>query len=357
MSIEIEKKTLKSKIDLRSQSVEEIKATLKSLGEKPFRADQIYSWVSKGASSFDEMTNLSADLRAKLKDAYLIDNAKIVEVMTSGDGTNKFLNGLYDDEVVESVFMRYKHGNSACISTQVGCKMKCTFCASTVDGCVRNLTAGEMLGQIYAMQNYTGLKINNVVLMGSGEPLDNYDETLKFIKLAIDEKGLNLSGRSITLSTCGLAPQIKALADEKLQITLAISLHNPFNDERQKIMPITGAFDIETLMEAVDYYISKTSRRVTFEYAMIHGVNDSIEHADALGRRLKGKIVHVNLIPVNAVKENKYFPPQMDKINVFMKRLMDKYNINTTIRRELGSDINAACGQLRRQHIQSSKSE
>lgn len=344
--------TEKQKIDLRTQTIEDIKQTLKVIGEKPFRADQIYQWVAKGVHDFDQMSNLSKALRDKLSDTYRLDNVKVIEALKSDDGTIKMLNALHDGEVVESVFMTYKHGNSACISTQVGCRMQCSFCASTIDGCVRNVTAGEMLGQIYAMQNQTGQKINNVVLMGSGEPLDNYDETLKFIKLATDEKGLNLSGRSITLSTCGLVPEIKKLADEKLQITLAISLHNPNNNERAEIMPVTKAYSIDALMDAVDYYISKTNRRVTFEYAMIHGVNDSLDHADALGRRLKGKLVHVNLIPVNAVKENQYFPPQMQKINVFMKRLLDKYNINTTIRRELGSDINAACGQLRRQHVQ-----
>jgi 23S rRNA (adenine2503-C2)-methyltransferase len=338
--------------DLRQFSQEAIREALKAMGEKAYRADQIYTWLAKGVTSFDAMQNLPASLRERLAQTYRIDNVKIVSAMTSQDGTVKLLNALYDGEIVESVFMRYKHGNSACISTQVGCNMKCAFCASTIDGCVRNVSAGEMLGQIYAMQNYTGERINNVVLMGSGEPLDNYEETLKFIHLACDEKGLNLSGRAITLSTCGLAPQIRKLAEEQLQITLAISLHNAIDAERSEIMPVTKAYNIDSLMGAVAYYIEKTHRRVTFEYALIDGVNDSMAHADALGRRLRGMLVHVNLIPVNAVKENQFFPPQNSKINVFMKRLVDKYNINTTVRRELGSDINAACGQLRRQHLE-----
>ncbi|MDK2866471.1 MAG: rRNA (adenine2503-C2)-methyltransferase [Clostridiales bacterium] len=338
--------------DIRQLSAAELREAIVSIGEKAYRTDQIYTWLAKGITQFEDMRNLPGALIEKLKQQYRIDNVKIVSALTSQDGTVKLLNALYDGEIVESVFMRYKHGNSACLSTQVGCNMKCAFCASTVDGCVRNVTAGEMLGQIYAMQNHTGEHINNVVLMGSGEPLDNYDETLKFIHLACDEKGLNLSGRAITLSTCGLAPQIRKLAEEQLQITLAISLHNAIDEERREIMPVTKAYSIDNLMGAVAYYIEKTHRRVTFEYAMIDGVNDTMAHADALGRRLRGMLVHVNLIPVNAVKENQFFPPQNSKINVFMKRLVDKYNINTTVRRELGSDINAACGQLRRQHLE-----
>jgi len=337
--------------DLRNETLDDIVQKLGEMGEKKFRAKQIYQWVTKGVRTFDDMLNLPKNLREKLAKVYYLNNTAIIDVLKSEDGTLKMLNAFKDDEIVESVFMRYKHGNSACISTQVGCKMGCSFCASTINGCVRNLTAGEMLGQLYEMQNHTGEHINNVVLMGSGEPLDNYDEVLKFIGLACDESGLNLSGRSITLSTCGLVPQIRKLAEEKLQITLAISLHNPIEVERIEIMPITKKYGIDALIDAVKYYTEKTHRRVTFEYAMIAGENDSLAHANALGKLLKGMLVHVNLIPVNAVKEKSYVPTKNHQINVFMKQLMDKYNINTTVRRELGSDINAACGQLRNQQL------
>ncbi len=337
--------------DLRSLTLEEITQYMKTIGEKGFRAKQVYEWVSKGISSFNDMTNLSQNLIEQLKRDFRLDNFKIIQTLKSDDGTIKVLGALWDENIVESVFMTYKHGNSVCVSTQVGCKMKCTFCASTLGGVVRNLTAGEILGQIYALQNMTGERVNNVVLMGSGEPLDNYDETLRFIKLSTDEKGLNLSGRSITLSTCGLATEIRKLADEKLQITLAISLHNPIEDERLQIMPITKKHNLLDLMSSVDYYIEKTGRRVTFEYALIDGVNDTERHAQALGALLKGKLVHVNLIPVNAVVENNFMPSSNNKINGFKRVLMDKYRLNTTVRRELGSDINAACGQLRNQHL------
>lgn len=337
--------------DLRSCNLQEISEYMINIGEKSFRAKQVYEWVTKGVTSFDEMSNLSQHLINQMKEDFILDNFKIIQTLKSDDGTIKVLGTLWDENIIESVFMTYKHGNSVCISTQVGCKMKCTFCASTLNGVVRNLTAGEMLGQIYALQNMTGERVNNVVLMGSGEPLDNYDETLKFIKLSTDEKGLNLSGRGITLSTCGLATEIRKLADERFQITLAISLHNPIEDERLEIMPITKKHNITDLMNSVDYYIEMTGRRVTFEYALIDGVNDTERHAQALGKLLKGKLVHVNLIPVNAVEENNFNPSSNNKINGFKKVLMDKYRINTTVRRELGSDINAACGQLRNQHL------
>lgn len=337
--------------DIRNMSQEQIAELVVALGEKAFRSKQIFDWVSKGVSSFDEMTNVSAALREKLAQVCSIDNYKIVEELKAKDGTVKVLGALKDGNVVESVFMTYKHGHSACISTQVGCKMKCTFCASTIGGVVRSLTAGEYIGQIFALQNLTGERVNNVVLMGSGEPLDNYDETVRFIKMATNPLGLNMSIRNITLSTCGLVPEIYKLADEKFGITLAISLHNPFQEEREEIMPITKRYSIKELVKAVDYYIEKTGRRVTFEYALIEGVNDSMLHAGQLGVLLRGKLVHVNLIPVNAVIEKDYKPTQIDKINRFKMELLDKYHINTTVRRELGSDINAACGQLRNSKI------
>lgn len=337
--------------DIRNMTIESLEAYVDSIHEKKFRAKQIYEWVTKGTDSFEAFKNLPKALVDNLKQDFVIDNYRIVDSALSGDGTMKALGALTDGNIVESVFMTYRHGHSVCVSTQVGCKMKCSFCASTLNGMVRNLTAGEMLGQIYALQNKMKVRVDNVVLMGSGEPLDNYDETLKFIKMATDEKGLNLSGRSITLSTCGLVPEIRKLANEKLQITLAISLHNPLESERMEIMPITKRYGIKELMDAVDYYISMTNRRVTFEYALIQGVNDTERHANALGSLLKGKLVHVNLIPVNAVVEINFEPSTNSRINGFKQILLDKYKVNTTVRRELGSDINAACGQLRNKHL------
>lgn len=338
-------------IDIRNLTQEELNEQLVVMGEKKFRAKQVYEWINKGVQSFDAMKNLPKSLIEQLKARYYLENATIIEALKSEDGTIKSLHKLFDNHVIESVFMTYKHGYSACISTQVGCRMGCEFCASTLNGMIRNLTAGEMLGQLYEMQNMTEKRIDHVVLMGSGEPLDNYEEVIRFLKMACSESGLNLSGRNITLSTCGIASQIYKLADEKLQITLAISLHNPFDHERTQIMPINKKYDIGELMAAVDYYIKLTNRRVTFEYALIEGENDSDKHAEALGAKLKGKLVHVNLIPINAVKEKQMRPSQNSRINRFKTILMDKYNINTTVRRELGSDINAACGQLRNQHI------
>lgn len=343
--------------DIRNQTKEDLIKALEKIGEKPFRGKQIYEWVAqKGVMSFDEMKNIPQTLRDKLSREFSIDNYKIIEEHKAADGTIKVLGALSDGNMVEAVFMTYKHGHSACISTQVGCKMKCSFCASTIGGIVRSLTAGEYLGQIYALQRLTGKRIDNVVLMGSGEPLDNYEQTVKFVKMAIFAEGLNLSIRSITISTCGLAPEIYKLADEKFGLTLAISLHNPFQEEREEIMPITKRYSIKELIKAVDYYIEKTGRRVTFEYALIEGVNDTLLHADQLGVMLKGKLVHVNLIPVNAVEEKSYKPTKIDRINGFKSQLMDKYNINTTVRRELGSDINAACGQLRNSRLEKDES-
>lgn len=340
------------KRDLRSLTLEELSMVLESAKFPKFRAKQIYDWVYKGAYQWDAFKNLPKDLKAYLEETFILDNCKIIKVSTSKDGTIKSLCELFDGEVVESVFMTYKHGYSACLSTQVGCKMGCTFCASTLRGVKRNLTAGEMLGQIYALQNFSQKRITNVVLMGSGEPLDNYDETIKFLKLATDENGLNLSVRNITLSTCGLADQVKKLAHEGFQITLAISLHSPYNEERSKIMPVNRKFDIQALMDAVDYYIKVTGRRVTFEYALINGVNDKDEDANALGRLLKGKLVHVNLIPINSVEERAYRPSAENQIQKFKHILSEKFKVTTTVRRELGSDINAACGQLRNEHME-----
>ncbi len=336
--------------DVRGMSLEEMTAFLTGLGEQGFRAKQVYGWVTKGVASFEEMLNLPKSLIEKLRANAIIDNCKIIKTVKSSDGTIKTLSELSDGALIESVFMSYKHGFSACLSTQVGCRMQCTFCASTLGGMVRHLTPAEYMGQIYALQKMSGERISNIVLMGSGEPLDNFDATAQFLALATDERGLNLSARNITLSTCGLVPEIKRLADLGYPITLAISLHNPFQEERKAIMPISKRYPIESLLEAVDYYVKTTGRRVTFEYALINGVNDSIEHAKALGALLKGKLVHVNLIPINAVSERAYLPSEMTNIQKFKQVLSERYTVTTTIRRELGSDINAACGQLRNEH-------
>ncbi len=333
--------------DLRNQTLEDLEQYVTSIGEKRFRAKQIYEWVAKGADTFDAFSNVSKNLRVQLEKDFYLDNCTIVKTLTSKDGTLKTLSALKDGERVESVFMTYKHGHSACISTQVGCKMGCSFCASTLGGVVRHLNAGEYMGQLYALQKFTGKRISNVVLMGSGEPLDNYDETVRFIKMATDEKGLNLSVRNITVSTCGLPDEIEALAREGFQITLAISLHNPFDDERSELMPINRRYGLKRLMSAVETYIKITGRRVSFEYALINGINDTIRHADALGQLLRGKLVHVNLIPINAVEERAYNPSDERRIEAFKQQLIRKYRLTTTVRRELGSDINAACGQLR----------
>lgn len=338
--------------DLRNLTKDQLIEWIVQKGEKPFRGKQMYEWICKGVQTIDEMTNIPASFRDKIRTEGLLDNYRIIEHHQAKDGTIKALGALADGNMVESVFMTYKHGNSVCISTQVGCRMKCSFCASTLHGVVRNLTAGEYLGQIYALQNLTGKRVNNVVLMGSGEPLDNYQETVRFLKMATDEAGLNLSIRNITLSTCGIVPKIYELADEKLGITLAISLHNPFQEERVEIMPVSKQYQIQSLIQAVDYYIEKTGRRVTFEYALIENINDTDLHAEQLGVLLRGKLVHVNLIPVNAVAEKAYRPANNERIQAFKSKLENKYHINTTIRRELGSDINAACGQLRNSKLQ-----
>jgi 23S rRNA (adenine2503-C2)-methyltransferase len=337
--------------DLRQLSYNEIKKICENLDDKQFRTKQIYVWVSKGINSFHDMTDIPIDLREKLSKIAFIDNVKICSILKSKDKTIKFLNRFSDQNVVESVFMGYKYGNSICISTQVGCKMKCTFCASAVGGFIRNLTAGEMMGQIFEAQNTTGKRISNIVLMGGGEPLDNFDEVLKFIHLVNEKYGLNISQRNITLSTCGLIPEIYKLADRKLKITLAVSLHNPFQVEREMIIPVAKMYPIEKLVDAAFYYFKKTGRRVTFEYALIRGLNDSQRHAEKLGKLVKEKLAHINLIPLNAVKENNYFPSNRNKIKIFKHILTDIYHINTTIRRELGADINAACGQLRNQYL------
>lgn len=340
------------KKDIKSLNLNELKIEMETLGEKAFRAKQMYEWMHvKLAREFNEMTNLSEKLRQKCSELYDYTSLEMVRVQESKlDGTRKFLFGLKDGNVVESVWMKYKHGNSVCISSQVGCRMGCKFCASTLDGLERSLEPSEMLDQIYAISRYTGERVSNVVVMGSGEPMDNYDNLLKFIELLTDENGLNISQRNITVSTCGLVPKMKELADEKLQITLALSLHATTDEKRRKLMPIANKYGIEELMEACKYYFDKTGRRLTFEYSLVGGVNDTDEDAKELIELVKPLNCHVNLIPVNPIKERDFVESNASRVIAFKNKL-EKNKINVTIRREMGRDIDGACGQLRRRHM------
>ena len=341
------------KKDIRSYTFEELKQEMEHLGEKSFRAKQVYEWLHvKLADSFEEMTNLSKALREKLDAAYEIAPVKMLERQESKlDGTNKFLFCLQDGHVVESVLMKYKHGNSVCISSQVGCRMGCKFCASTIGGLERNLKASEMLGQIYQIQKISGERVSNVVVMGTGEPMDNYDNFLKFIHILTDEHGLHISQRNITVSTCGIVPNMKRLAEEKLQITLALSLHGSTQEKRKVLMPVANKYDLSEVLAACDYYFEKTGRRVTFEYSLVHGVNDKEEDAAELIHILKHRNCHLNLIPVNPIKERTFEKPSKKNAMNFKNKL-EKSGINVTIRREMGSDIDGACGQLRRRYVE-----
>ena len=342
-----------AKEDLKSMSLEELQGFMANIGEAKFRAKQVFEWIhKKQADSFSDMTNLSKNLREKLEKEAKLSYARILEKRVSKqDGTTKYLFALENDNIIESVLMRYGYGNAVCISTQVGCRMGCTFCASTLDGVERNLTAGEMLSQIYEIQKDTGERVSSVVLMGSGEPLDNYDNVIKFIRLLNDKDGLNIGQRHITLSTCGLIEKIYKLADECLQITLAVSLHAPNDEIRNKIMPVSKKNDMDRLLEACKYYSDTTKRRITFEYAMISGVNDSLDCAKELSERLRNMLCHINLIPVNDVKERNYKKSSGETVERFAEFLNSK-GIETTVRRKLGSDINAACGQLRKGYLE-----
>ena len=337
--------------DIKSLYIEEIEGMLKEMGEPKFRAKQIFSWLhAKKVKTFDEMTNLSKPLREKLGEKFKISNVKILEKLVSSDGTTKYLFSLDDGNVIESVLMRYSYGNAVCVSTQVGCRMGCGFCASTLNGLERNLEAGEILSQIYEISRDIDERISSVVLMGSGEPLDNYDNVIRFIRLLNSRDGADIGQRHITLSTCGLAEKIDKLRGENLQITLAISLHAPTDEIRGKTMPVSRKYDMETLLSSCRRYSEETKRRITFEYALIRGVNDSAACAKELASKLKGMLCHVNLIPVNDVKEREYVHSSEEQIKSFASILMGR-GIETTIRRKLGSDINAACGQLRRSYI------
>ena len=330
-------------------TLEELKSEMSALGEKPFRAKQMYEWMHvKLAENFGQMTNLSKELREKCQGEYTYTGLKPLRVQESQtDGTKKFLFGLTDGNTVESVWMRYKHGNSVCISSQVGCRMGCAFCASTLDGLERGLLPSEMLEQVYAITRLTGERVSNVVVMGTGEPLDNYDHVVKFIRMLTDENGLHISQRNITLSTCGLVPQMRALAGEGLQITLALSLHAVTDEKRRQLMPIANRYGLDELMEACAYYFEKTGRRITFEYSLLGGVNDKKEDAAGLVRLVKPLNCHVNLIPVNPVKERDFRPTAQEGVIAFKNKL-EKNGINVTIRREMGRDIQGACGQLRK---------
>lgn len=337
--------------DLRSLSLEELTALIEELGEKKFRAGQIYEWVHKKlVMNYDEMTNISKSLKGKLAQHVTFEPIREVERYVSKiDGTTKFLIELADGNIIETVLMKYHHGNSVCISSQVGCRMGCRFCASTLGGLTRHLTVSELLGQIYYIQKTTGERVSNVVVMGTGEPFDNYDNIVKFIHMLTDERGLNISQRNVTVSTCGLVERIYDLAKEKLAITLAISLHAPNDVMRKELMPIANKYTIDQIMEACDHYIQETGRRITFEYSLVAGVNDKEEHAKELSRRLSGKLCHVNLIPVNPIDERDYKRSTKDSVERFA-RLLEKNRINATVRREMGSDIQAACGQLRKRY-------
>mgnify|MGYP002860872591 CR=1 FL=1 len=332
-------------------SLSELTDAIVALGEPKFRAKQIWDFMlEKRVKSIDDMHNLPKLLKEKLKANYTLFDMKVTHVQGSTESTTrKYLIALKDSHQVEAVLMKYAHGNSICISTQVGCRMGCTFCASTIDGLARNLEAYELWQQIALVAADAQLRVSHVVLMGSGEPLDNYEHVLRFIRVASSDEHLNIGQRHITVSTCGLVNKIDRLATEKLQITLAISLHNPFNEARSSIVPVNKKWPVEELLAAVDRYIAATNRRVTIEYTLIKGVNDSEDHAKALIALLKGKLIHVNLIPVNPIAERDFQPTEKKHVILFRQRL-EKGGLNVTVRRELGDDIDAACGQLRRSY-------
>lgn len=340
-----------SLVDMKSLSMEEVIAQMAVLGEKKYRAKQIYDWMHvKLARNFDEMSNLSKEFREKCKEHFSYTALEAIEIQESKiDGTKKFLFQLEDGNVVESVWMKYKHGNSVCISSQVGCRMGCKFCASTLDGLERNLTVAEMLDQIYEIARLTKERVSNVVIMGTGEPLDNYENFVSFVKRLTDEFGLHISQRNVTVSTCGIVPRMKQLAEEHLQITLALSLHATTDQKRQVLMPIANQYSLDELLKVCTYYFEQTGRRLTFEYSLVGQVNDSEEDARELAALVKPLNCHVNLIPVNPIKERDYREATHDRVLAFKNKL-EKSKINVTIRREMGRDIDGACGQLRRRH-------
>ncbi len=341
--------------DIRSMYLSELKTLMEELGDRPFRAKQLYDWLhGKRVQTYDEMTNLPAALRAKLEESYPLHSLRVVDMQESRlDGTRKYLFALHDGNVIESVWMKYRHGNSVCISSQAGCRMGCRFCASTLDGLVRSLQASEMLEQIYRIQEMTGERVSNVVVMGTGEPMDNYANIVRFVRLISSPEGLGISQRNITVSTCGIVPRIYDLAEEDLAITLAISLHAPDDEKRREMMPIADRYSIQELLDACRYYFDRTGRRLTFEYALAADANDAEADAERLGALLRGLNCHVNLIPINPVKERKYGRSAKKVVLNFQNKL-EKCGINVTIRREMGSDIDGACGQLRKSYLDKS---
>ena len=341
------------KKNIKNYDLDNLKEELKSLGEKPFRAEQIFKWLYQDkVTSFDEMTNLSLDLRKKLDENYSMGLFKIVRKLESVDGTKKYLFDVQDDDgnLIESVLMQYHHGYTICVSSQIGCKMGCKFCASTGIPFSRNLEAGEIVEQLLAIERDTGFRISNIVFMGIGEPLDNYENVMDSIKVLNHPKGLAIGARHISISTSGIVPKIYELADKQMQCTLSISLHSSNNKTRSEMMPVNNSYPIEELIKACKYYIAKTNKRISFEYALAKDNNDNLEDADKLVKLLKGMIAHVNLIPINKIEDGKYTKSSNENIIRFRDYLND-HGIVATIRRELGSDISAACGQLRKQNL------
>ena len=342
-------------VDIKSMTLEELTAWFKEQGEPAFRAKQVFQWLYRGVTSFDEMSNLSKGLRQKLSENCFITAPKVARKQESAlDGTIKYLWELGDGNCIETVLMRYKHGNTVCISCQVGCRMGCAFCASTLAGKVRDLTPAEMIDQVLFTQLDSGAPISNIVLMGIGEPLDNYDTVMKFLKLVNHPDGMNIGMRHISLSTCGLTEKIDKLAQLELQLTLSVSLHAPDDETRSKIMPVNRAVGVEKLMDTCRRYFQTTGRRISYEYAMIDGVNDSDAQADLLAKLLKGQPGHVNLIPLNEVEESPLKPSK--RVAAFQKRL-ESHGVTATVRRKLGGDIDASCGQLRRKAMREERKE
>jgi 23S rRNA (adenine2503-C2)-methyltransferase len=339
-------------MDILSMTFDEMSQAFKENSIQAFRAKQVYEWLHKHlVSSYDEMLNLPKNLREELKQKFPIVTCNVVRKQVSSDGTVKLLFSVADGDYIECVVMKYKYGYTICVSSQVGCKMGCAFCASTLGGFKRSLSAGEILSQVYRAQREIGERISHIVLMGMGEPMDNFENVMRFITLVTDEKGLNLSMRNISLSTCGVVPKIQELLNKHLQLTLSISLHAPNNEIRSKIMPINKRYHIEELLDMCRKYTKETSRRISFEYAMLSGVNDSDECAKELASRLKGMLCHVNLIPVNEVQESPFKPSSPERVQSFAG-ILEKSGVTTTVRRKLGSDIDASCGQLRLKHKQ-----
>lgn len=334
--------------NIKDYNLDELKEEMILIGEKSYRAEQIFKWIYvENVTDFNEMTNLSLELREKLKNNYTLDIYKIIKKQESLDGTKKYLFDVLDGNAIETVLMQYKHGYSICVSSQIGCKMGCKFCASTGIAFIRSLTAGEIAEQILAVQRDTGIKISNVVFMGIGEPLDNFNNVIKAIRIINNQKGLNIGARHISISTCGLVPKIYEIADMDLQCTLSISLHATTNEKRSKMMPINNKYSIEELMKACKYYIEKTNKRISFEYALAKDNNDNLDDAKALAKLLRGMLCHVNLIPINKIENGKFDTSTNENVMKFRDYLNDN-GIVATIRRELGDDIEAACGQLRR---------